>query len=88
MVRAGRITPEEAERVRSAATDDEREAAIAAIRGRHAGERVAAAVAAGELSPGDADDARRRLAEGEDPEGIRRLLSSVRRQRGGGGAPR
>jgi hypothetical protein len=54
MVRRGRITEDEAQRVRSAATEDERASALDDIRRRHVRERVAAELADGNLSQIDA----------------------------------
>ncbi len=79
MVVAGRVTPREAARVREARDETERAAAIAAIRSRHASERINTAVAAGDISRKEADKLLARLAAGEDPSALRRVLPKVHR---------
>lgn len=75
MVATGRVTPEEASRVRTAATGDDRAAAIAAIQLRHARERLASAVAGGRLTTAEADAALRHAEECGDLSSVRRLLA-------------
>lgn len=75
MLARGRVTRDEAARVRAATDDGERQAALAAIRLRHASERAEQAVAEGRVSRADADAALARLAAGGDASAIRRLLA-------------
>lgn len=81
MVAAGRVTTEEAQRVRDAQTDDERAAAIRTIQVRHARERLATAVAAGELTAAEADAACQSLDGGGDLHEVRQLLARTARHR-------
>ena len=74
MLAAGRVTAEEAARVNAAEDGPEVEAALVAIRRRHATERVQAELAAGRLDKREADSFLERLAAGEDPETLRGLL--------------
>jgi hypothetical protein len=73
---AGRISQEEADRVRSAAGSGEFDAAVAAIRLRHASEWIATGVAEGRFTQTEADEVLERLRKGEDP----RVLSGLRRR--------
>ena len=77
MVAMGRITSEEATRVRAARDEAEKHAALTAIRVRHVQDRVEAALAEGRIEPDEADDVLRRLAEGEDPTVVHRLLRGL-----------
>jgi|SRR5215204_701220 len=77
MLARGRITPEEANRVRDAKDQAEQHAALTAIRTRHARDRVAAAMAEGRIQADEADEVLQRLAEGEDPKAVRRLLHGM-----------
>jgi len=74
MLALGRITPEEAARVRSASSAEERSGALAAIRLRHAGERLAVGVEEGRLTGEEAHDALEQLAHGGDATDVRQLL--------------
>ena len=51
---------------------------MGAVRARHAGTRVARAVAAGDMSQGEADANLERLRSGEHPEGLRARLAPDR----------
>ena len=83
MLRAGRVTEAEAERVRRAADSHELDEAVGAIRLRHARELLDESVEDGSLSRQDADALLERLRRGEDP----RLLRGLRgRRRPGRGA--
>ena len=70
LLAAGRITTEEAARVRAADDPAELDLFIRAIQRRHATEWVDRQVATGRLDPEAADAMRRRLAAGEDPRAI------------------
>jgi hypothetical protein len=65
MVAAGRITPDEAARVRATAGTAEFHAALGAIRARHAQIHAVDGVAAGRLSREEADAALHRVRDGE-----------------------
>jgi hypothetical protein len=79
MVSAGRVSPQEAERLRAAADADEFEAAMGDVRARHAGADLDAAVADGHLTQPEADDLLRRLRRGEHAPGLRKNLRQWRR---------
>lgn len=87
MVTAGRVTPEEAARVRESRDDVERDAAITAIRTRHVIERINRAVAARAITVPEGNELLARLAAGEDPTTLRDVLPRVRRQPGGQARP-
>jgi len=74
MVRSGRITEEEAERLRAAEGTPDFDAAVAAIRTRHAGPRIDAAVADGAMSQEQADGYLEHIRKGEHPRGLRAML--------------
>lgn len=78
MVRAGRITKEEGERLRAAEGTDDFDAAVGAIRARHAGTHMELAIAAGEISREEADRDLERLRNGEHPKGLRARLRKHR----------
>jgi lipase chaperone LimK len=85
MVRAGRLTEEEAARlIAAAAADQPREfdAVVQKIQGRHARARVAAALGAGDITPEAAQAMLARLDEGEDPRFLRGLGRRSRRWTG------
>ncbi len=65
MVAAGRVTPEEAARVRATAGTPDFNAALGAIRARHARVHTDDGVAAGRLSREEADAALHRVRDGE-----------------------
>ena len=77
MVAAGRIAPDEAARLRGARDDEEFELAMGAVRARHAGTRLDAAVAAGHMTRGHADEWLGRLRNGDHPRELRGLLRDV-----------
>jgi demethoxyubiquinone hydroxylase (CLK1/Coq7/Cat5 family) len=81
MLEAGRITPEEAERLRATEGTDEFERVVAAIRVRHAGEHMAAAVVQGEMTEEESDAYLERLRSGEHPDGLRARLRKHRAPR-------
>jgi polyhydroxyalkanoate synthesis regulator phasin len=74
MVELGRITEEEAARLRATEGTDEFDAAVGAIRARHAGAHMEGAIAEGEMSQEEADGYLDRLHQGEHPEGLRARL--------------
>ena len=74
MLAAGRITEEEADRVRAAAESGDLGTAVNEIRARHVREWVAHQVQAGHLSQADADEVLERAERGEDPGSIRSAL--------------
>jgi polyhydroxyalkanoate synthesis regulator phasin len=74
MVASGRITEEEAAQLRATEGTAEFDAAVGAIRARHAGAHMEAAIADGEMSKEEADDYLERLREGEHPKGLRTRL--------------
>jgi polyhydroxyalkanoate synthesis regulator phasin len=74
MVASGRITDEEAARLRAAEGKPEFDAVVGAIRARHAGAHMEAAVAEGDMSQEEADAYVARLRRGEHPKGLRARL--------------
>lgn len=82
MVSTGRITPEEAERIRAAGDADAFQAAMGDVMARHAGPELDAAVAAGRMTQPDADSLKDRLSRGEHAPGLRGYLRrSVKHRR-------
>ncbi len=77
MVESGQVTDDEASRLRAAKTDGDFDAAVVAIRSRHAGARLAAAVDAGRMSQAEADANLERIQRGEHPRGLRAHLSEL-----------
>ncbi len=77
MVASGRITHEEAERLRAAEGTDEFEAVIAAIRARHAGARTTAAVIEGGMSEEEADALLERVRAGEHSQELRSHIKGL-----------
>jgi len=78
MVESGRVTEEEAERVRAAGGPAEFEHAVRNIRLRHAGARLGTAVEDGSMSQAEADGLLARIGRGEHPRSIRAHLSKLR----------
>jgi hypothetical protein len=76
MLAAGRITADEAERIRAAATQGDVDQAVAEIRRRHALEWAATAVGDARLSDDEAADLVAAVERGESPKIIRRPLGS------------
>ncbi|HEX4434946.1 MAG TPA: hypothetical protein VH012_08945 [Acidimicrobiales bacterium] len=74
MVAAGRITTQEASRLRAAAGTAEFDAVLAGIRARHARAHTDAAVAAGTMSPDDAESSLARVRAGEHSGELRRHI--------------
>jgi hypothetical protein len=79
MVSAGRITPQEAERVRAAGDADAFQAALGEVRARHAAADLDVAVADGSLTQPEADELRHRLRRGEHTPGLRKQLRQWRK---------
>ena len=80
MVEAGQVTELEASQLREANSDDQFQAVVTAIRSRHASQRLAAAVEAGQMSQADADVNLERIRRGEHPKGLRAHLGRLARQ--------
>jgi polyhydroxyalkanoate synthesis regulator phasin len=78
MVRSGRITEEEAARLRATEGTADFDAAVGDIRARHAGTHMETAIADGEMSQGEADGYLQRLRDGEHPAGLRARLRKHR----------
>jgi polyhydroxyalkanoate synthesis regulator phasin len=74
MVESGRITPEEAARLRAAEGTAEFDAVLNEVRARHAGALTQAAVADGGMRQEEADALLERVRHGEHPEGLRSRL--------------
>jgi hypothetical protein len=74
MVASGRITEEEAAQLRRTEGTDEFDLVVGAIRARHAGAHMAAAVTEGDMSQAEADAYVERLRGGEHPKGLRARL--------------
>jgi hypothetical protein len=80
MVESGQVTAEEAGRLRTADTDAEFEAATVAIRTRHAGASMRAAVEAGQMTQAEADANLERIRNGEHPRGLRAHVARIARR--------
>ena len=78
MVASGRLTPEEAARLRATEGTSEFDDAVAAIRARHARAHTERAVGEGRMSPEDADGYLERVRSGEHS---RELRTSIRGKR-------
>jgi|HubBroStandDraft_6_1064221.scaffolds.fasta_scaffold991793_2 hypothetical protein len=74
MVASGRITPEEADRLRATAGTTGFDSVMTTIRARHARAHTDAAVAAGVMRPEDAADALEQLREGDHSPDLRRRI--------------
>ena len=81
MVASGRITEEDAARLRATEGTADFDAAIADIRARHAGVHMERAINAGEMSQEEADSYLERLRNGEHPKGLRARLTKHRPRR-------
>ena len=77
MVASGRITTEEAACLRAAAGTPEFDAVMATIRARHARVHTDAAVAAGTMSPQDAEASLERVRDGDRSSELRRHIRGV-----------
>jgi hypothetical protein len=78
MVKSVRITEEEAAQLRATEGTPDFDGAVGAIRARHAGAHMEAAVAEGEMSQEEADGYLVRLRSGDHPEGLRARLRKHR----------
>jgi len=78
MVASGRLTAEEAERLRAAPDPTGTEKVLRDIRARHAGERLDVAVAEGAMTREDADDILERVRRGEHSRNLRSHLAQFR----------
>jgi polyhydroxyalkanoate synthesis regulator phasin len=76
MVARGELTDAEASQLRITEGTPAFEHAMAAVRARHAAERMAPAVAAGEMTQQEADAYLDRIRAGEHPAGLRSRLAS------------
>ncbi|MDP8976784.1 MAG: hypothetical protein M3N28_10565 [Actinomycetota bacterium] len=85
MVEAGRLTDEEATRLRAAGGAGELDDAVREIQLKHARARVRAAVDEGSLTDDEAQVMLERLQEGEDPRFLRGLRRGTRRRTGADG---
>ncbi|HEX4125979.1 MAG TPA: hypothetical protein VHX67_00220 [Acidimicrobiales bacterium] len=74
MVASGRLTAQEATRLRATAGTPEFDEAMAAIRARHAQVHTDAAVAAGTMSAEDAASSLERVRDGEHSRQLRRHI--------------
>ena len=78
MVASGRITEAEAARLRATAGTPEFDAAMGAVRARHAGAQMEGAIRSGEMTQEEADADLERLRRGEHPKGLRARLAKHR----------
>jgi polyhydroxyalkanoate synthesis regulator phasin len=74
MVASGRITEDEAARLRATQGTAAFDAAVGAIRARHAGAHMETAIARGEMGQEESEAYLERLRNGEHPEGLRARL--------------
>jgi polyhydroxyalkanoate synthesis regulator phasin len=81
MVESGRITEEEAARLRATEGMAEFDAAVGVIRARHAGIHMESATASGEMSQEESEGYLERLRNGEHPKGLRARLAKHRPRR-------
>lgn len=77
MVQTGRLTEEDAQRLRAAANSGQLDDAVREIQLKHARERVNTAVENGRLGQEEARAIFDRLAKGEDPHFLRGLLHGI-----------
>ena len=81
MVESGRITEEEAARLRATEGTPDFDAAVGEIRARHASAHMETAIAEGEMGQEEADAYLKRLKSGEHPQGLRARLRKHRPRR-------
>jgi len=81
MVESGRVTEQEAGRLRAARGPGEFDDVVRGIRLRHAGTRLHDAVVDGSMSQEEADGYLERLGNGEHPRGLRAHLGKLRSKR-------
>jgi len=77
MVASGRITEEEAARLRAAPSDASFEEVVAGIRARHAQVHIDAAVAEGRMNQAEADELLNRLRSGEHSKELRSRIKGT-----------
>lgn len=77
MVESGRVTGQEAERLRAAREPNAFDAVIRDIRVRHAGARLGTAVDDGSLTQEDADGFLEQMTKGEHPRSLRARLRGL-----------
>ncbi|MDQ2825507.1 MAG: hypothetical protein M3Y04_00840 [Actinomycetota bacterium] len=82
MVASGRVTEDEAGKLRAARGTGEFDEVVRSIRVRHARTRLETAVADGSLSREEADGSLDRLKAGEHPRSLRAHLGKLRPRRG------
>jgi hypothetical protein len=82
MLEGGRVTEEEARRLRVAADSEDFDEAVREIRLRHATERLGEALDDGRITPEEAATFRERLKNGEDPRFLRGLRRGARPRAG------
>lgn len=75
---SGRLTEDEAARLRTTEGTPEFDATMGSIRARHAGVHMDTAIAAGDMSQEEADAYLERLRSGEHPTGLRARLAKHR----------
>lgn len=78
MAKSGRLTDQEAERLRSADNPGEVDDVIRSIRVRHAGAKLGAAVEDGSVTPEEADGFLDRLRNGEHSAALRAQVLKLR----------
>jgi hypothetical protein len=83
MVAARRVTPDEAERLRTADGPEAFQTAVGQVRARHAGTPLDAAVAGGQFSQPEADQLLERLRRGDHAPELRKQLRQWHRAHDG-----
>ncbi len=78
MVESGRVTEQEADRLRAARGTDEFDEVVRGISLRHAETRLESAVADGSMTREEADGFSERLRNGEHPRSLRAHLGKLR----------
>lgn len=81
MVESGRLTAEEAARLKAAPDPGRAEAVLRVIRARHAAERLDVAVAEGAMTRAEADEVLERVRGGEHSRNLRSHLAQFRPRR-------
>ena len=84
MVESGRVTDQEAQRLRAAGTPGRFDETVRDIRLRHAGARLNSAVADGTMHQEEADDLLERLRNGDHSRSLRARLRRLRPDGGSG----
>ena len=78
MVQSGRITDQEAARLRAAGSPEQVDAVVGEISMRHARMKIGAAVDTGSMPKEDADGFLDRMRRGEHPQDLRAQLRGLR----------